>query len=189
MNNAEILIALVAGSIGAFVLNLIGWTYRLLWRRLKILWALQKQLEIIPRTNQHNTTATESLHVPPIEYPVEPFEIALFGYDGMSLNQKTIHAATEYLVMARKLNAVIRVLQEGHLVTQPAHDGEGVKETTRRFLHDQAERDMSCVVPPLQEALKCEQHSAIIHLAIAIAIPAILVLLLLSVLSGYWRVI
>ena len=168
MNADEILVLLIAGSVGGGLISLSAWIFRVLWRREKILWALLKQLEVIPRTSQHNATASNSHHVVPVEYPVESFEVALFGFDGISLNQLSITAAVEYLVMARKLNAVIQVLQDAHFLTDPAT--AGARDATRQFLEDQAQKDMLAVIPPLQETLKLESRNATIHLAVAVAV-------------------
>ena len=72
-------------------------------RREKTLSALHAQVIALPRINTHNQTATDKRnrpkHVVPIPYPIAPFEKAMFSEDSVSVGEKTIKAATDYILL------------------------------------------------------------------------------------------
>ena len=108
-------ILVVVGALLGFLLPLFWEIIKERKKRKKILIALNRQIEILPRISLHNKTATEQStpeHIVPMFYPTTPFETAIFSENGISVTEETLEATIDYLIKAIELNAVIRILQD-----------------------------------------------------------------------------
>jgi len=132
-------------------------------RRKKILVALHAQVESLPRINTHNQTATDKhgppKHLLPIPYPIVPFETAIFSENGISVGDKTIQAATDYLLKARELNVLIEALQNEHLSSIASGPQPANKAPTQQFIYDQAKTEMPQRIQSLMTCIESEQKS------------------------------
>ncbi|MBV5343200.1 hypothetical protein JZU68_06180, partial [bacterium] len=128
--------------IGAFF----GFFLPLLWekikehnKRKKILVALRRQVEALPRFSLYNKTATEQAtpeHIVPMFYPTAPFEFAIFSENGISITEETLQATIDYLIKAIELNAVIRILQDT-FNSLKENETFGSRPQAKKFLFDQ----------------------------------------------------
>jgi len=133
-------------------------------RRKKILVALHAQVESLPRINTHNQTATDKQqgppkHLLPIPYPIVPFETAIFSENGISVSDKTIQAATDYLLKARELNVLIEALRNAHLSSIAYGSQPANKAPTQQFIYDQAKIEMPQRIQSLMTCIESEQKS------------------------------
>lgn len=157
----KFLLPIVTGTIFGFVINWFLEWIRARRRRDKILNSLHAHLLSLPRFNTYNQTATNPVdppkHLVPMLYPITPFEAAIFSDNGVSVSEETVQAATDYLIKASELNALIRALQEFHFAT---HQGDtvGSVSLTRQFLYDQAKDDMPKIVERLKLQIEKEQN-------------------------------
>lgn len=159
--NDKFLLPIVIGTIFGFIINwLLEWI-RARRRQAKILNALRTHLLSLPRFNTYNQTATNPVDLPkhlvPMLYPITPFEVSIFSDNGVSVGEETIQAATDYLIKAAELNALIQVLQVSHFVA-PQDDTVGSISLTRQFLYDQAKDDMPKIVERLKLQIEKEQN-------------------------------
>ena len=131
-------------------------------RRKKILVALHRQVESLPRINTYNQTATEKSgppkHLLPIPYPIVPFETAIFSWDGVSVSEETIQATTDYWLKARELNVLIEALQSEHLSSMDHCPQPSNKAPTQQFLYDQAKTEMPSRIESLRICIEGEQR-------------------------------
>ncbi len=128
--------------IGAFL----GFLFPLLWetlkersKRNKILIALHRQIEALPRFNLYNKMATEQStpeHIVPMFYPTAPFENAIFSENGISVTARTLQATIDYLIKAIELNSAVRILQDTFNSPKDA-ETFGSRSQAKKFLFDQ----------------------------------------------------
>lgn len=153
--NDKFLLPIAIGTIFGFIINWFLEWIRARRRQAKILNALRTYLLSLPRFNTYNQTATNPVdppkHLVPMLYPITPFEVSIFSDNGVSVSEETVQAATDYLIKATELNALIQGLQETHFATQQ-NETVGSISLTRQFLYDQAKDDM----PKIAERLKLQ---------------------------------
>lgn len=151
---------LITGALAGAVINgIIEW-FRGRRKRKAVLNALQVQANRLLGINEMNKTATETAthehHVVPLLYPVEPFEIALFSADGISVSPDCIKRVTEYLEKANELNALAEIFRNDHFGELSHGPIPKNKEVTRRFFHDQVYKDMPEIIGHLVSVLSTE---------------------------------
>jgi hypothetical protein len=142
----KFLLPIAIGTIIAIVGFLLPFaleTVRLNYKRKKILMALYRQIEALPRFNLHNKTSTEQSepeHIVPMPYPTTPFETAIFSENGISIKEDTLQATINYLIKAYELNALVHVLQDTFSMP-PQNEGADSRSQAKRKLLEQVSDD------------------------------------------------
>jgi len=135
----KFLVPIVNGTIIGFLLTRILELIRLKYKRKKILTALHRQIDALPRFSLHNKTATEQSepeHIVPMFYPTVPFEVAIFSENGISVKEETVQATIDYLIKAIELNSVVRILQDT-FSSSKKDKTFGSRSQAKKFLFDQ----------------------------------------------------
>jgi hypothetical protein len=110
-------------------------------RRKRVLAGLRRQLADIGNIVEQNKTATAKpndppLHVPPMLFPIVPFETAIFSDNAIGVAQSTIDSAGSYIMKARELNTLIEILI-AQIGKSPNPQIDGTWQQMRRFIYCQ----------------------------------------------------
>ena len=133
----KFLYPIVTGTIIGFLLTWALEAIRLNYKRKKILLALYRQIEALPRFNLHNKTSTEQSepeHIVPMPYPTIPFETAIFSENGISVKEGTLQASIDYLIKAYELNTLVNVLQDTFSTTDGTKINDSRSQAKRKLL-------------------------------------------------------
>ena len=136
----KFLLPIAIGTIIVFVGFVLTWTLetiRLKYKRKKILMALYRQIETLPRFSLHNKTSTEQSepeHIVPMPYPTTPFETAIFSENGISIKEDTLQATINYLIKAYELNALVNVLQDTFSAPPKNESSDSRSQAKRKLL-------------------------------------------------------
>jgi hypothetical protein len=133
-------------------------------RRLDILSMLKRYAETLPRISKHNATAaeSESPHVAPMPYPTEPFQIAIFAEDGISVTADTTAAVTEYLLKADELNGLVQIVMNTHLDSDSAraNDRKVIKQFIAAQGNQSSNDNIGFAIDKLKECIAYELAQA-----------------------------
>ena len=83
--------------------------------------------------------------------------VAIFSEDGISVSDATVAAATDYLLKAAELNAVIEVLHRAHLQQLKRQAPPENLDVTQAHLSDQEKDEMPPRIQLLRSCLDSEQ--------------------------------
>ena len=137
--NFSSIVLIIIGAFLGFLLPLVWEKIKERNKRKKILIALHRQIDALPRFSLHNKTATEQStpeHIVPMFYPTVPFETAIFSENGISVKEETLQATIDYLIKAIELNSVVRILQDSF--SSLKEDATfGSRSQAKKFLFDQ----------------------------------------------------
>ena len=149
----------IVGIIIGFLLTLALEVFRWEHKRQLVLKALRAQVAVLPRLNQRNKTATEQSepeHLPPVLYPIIPFEAAILSEDGIDVTEKTIEATINYLIKANELNSQVRILQDLFFASTKSRT-VGSRKYAKVFLHGQVDTIAKEVyMPKIVDELKLQ---------------------------------
>jgi len=124
----------------------------------RILKALHAEVEALSGINQDNISAIENQleHLIPAPYPTIPFEVAIFSGEGIDAGNETIRCATDYLLKARQLNAIIEALRAANLVFTHSIVDIDRRRRPLTFLLDQAKGIMPQRIENLKACIEAE---------------------------------
>jgi hypothetical protein len=153
----KFLLPIATGTAFGFIITWLLEVVRLNNRRKRTLNSLSAYLQVMPRYNLYNQTATNPAappkHIVPMLYPVTPFENAIFSENNITVSKSTVQATIDYLIKATELNALIQSLHSSRFVSE---QDETIR-LTRQFIFDQADKDMPQIVKILESEIAKEQ--------------------------------